>query len=266
MKKVIGILLAVMMFFLAACAAADEVPQPEGGKKFESDWAVPGGIMEVYYEEEGYRVYIQIEQPDALSGSEFEYSCYYQDETDSLLSISSIRNDYTVDPDTGDQIYAQENAYEGIDEEGKETVFAIDPDGFLTWKDGHDDAGAGLKFVNIGQLQGVWRNEAEGVEVEFMWDGLYDPEKFDYTVYIIRETAGTDDYRSYLMTGTYDAAAGKLTASGSGTLFTKNESGEFDSVDDEENTEAVFSFTEDGKLLYETENIVLDFDLLGGLG
>ena len=110
MKKITGILLAVMTVFLAACAIADEVPQPEGGKKFESDWAVPGGIVEVYYEEEGYRVFIKIDQPDALCGSEYEYSCYYQEETDSLLSISSIRSDYTVDPDTGDQIYAQDNA------------------------------------------------------------------------------------------------------------------------------------------------------------
>ncbi len=37
MKKILGILLAVVMIFLAAFAAADEVPQPEGGKKFETD-------------------------------------------------------------------------------------------------------------------------------------------------------------------------------------------------------------------------------------
>ena len=132
MKKILGILLAVMMLFAAACAIADEVPQPEGGKKFESDWAVPGGIIEIYYEEEGYRVYAKIEQPDAPAGAEFEYSCYYQEETDCLMSVSSIRSDYTVDPDTGDEIYADEaSAYEGIDEEGKETVFTIDGIGKL---------------------------------------------------------------------------------------------------------------------------------------
>ena len=265
MKKILGILLAVMMLFATACAIADEVPQPEGGKKFESDWAVPGGIIEVYYEEEGYRVFVKIEQPDALAGAEFEYSCYYQEETDSLISVSSIRSDYTVDPDTGDEIYADEaQAYEGIDEEGKETVFTIDGDGFLIWKDGHDDAGAGLKFVNIGQLDGVWKNEEAGVEAEFEWNGLADPETFEYTVYVICNTAEDGSFRSDLLTGTFDPASGKLTATGTGTVFTRNASGEYDSADDETEIEAVFSFTEDGKLLYENSNIVLEYDLLGG--
>ena len=265
MKKILGILLAVMMLFASACAIADEVPQPEGGKKFESDWAVPGGIIEVYYEEEGYKVYAKIEQPDALAGAEFEYSCYYQEETDCLMSVSSIRSDYTVDPDTGDEIYADEaSAYEGIDEEGKETVFTIDEDGFLVWKDGHDDTGAGMKFVNIGKFAGVWRNEEKGVEAEFEWNGLYDPEAFEYTVYVIRNTAEDGSFRSDLLTGTFDPVSGKLTAYGTGTVFTKNASGEYDSVDDGNEIEAVFSFTEDGKLLYENDNIILEYDLLGG--
>ena len=126
MKKMTCILLAVVMLFLAAWAAADEIPQPEGGVKFESDWAVENGTAEIYYEEEGYRVFIRIERPGDLTGSEFEYSCYYHEDTDSLVSISALRNDYTVNPDTGEPVYEQDNAYEGIDEEGKETVFTIE--------------------------------------------------------------------------------------------------------------------------------------------
>ena len=65
MKKVISILLAIMMLGAFACAAsADEVPQPEAGKKFESNWAIPGGLAEIDYEEEGYRVMLEITKDD----------------------------------------------------------------------------------------------------------------------------------------------------------------------------------------------------------
>ena len=158
MKKIIGILLTMVVLFMVLCATADEVSQPEGGKKFENDWAVEGGIAEIYYEEEGYRVYIKIDKPDALAGSEYEYSCYYHEDTDSLVSISSVRSDYTISPDTGEEIYAEDAVvYEGIDEEEKGTEFIIDEDGFLIWNDGHDNAGDSLKFRNIGRFEGVWR-------------------------------------------------------------------------------------------------------------
>ena len=45
MKKMLSILLAVMMLFAIAVAAAEEIPQPEGGKKFESDWAFNTGMI-----------------------------------------------------------------------------------------------------------------------------------------------------------------------------------------------------------------------------
>jgi hypothetical protein len=50
------------MLLLAAClpALADEVPQPEGGKKFEGCWAFACGLAEIVYEEEGYRVSVDL--------------------------------------------------------------------------------------------------------------------------------------------------------------------------------------------------------------
>ena len=265
MKKILGILLAVVMIFLAAFAGADEVPQPEGGKKFETDWAVEGGIAEIFYEEEGYRVYMKIERAAEAAGSEYEYACYYHEDTDSLVSLSSLRSDYTINPDTGDEIYGDTYAYEGIDEEGKETEFVIDGDGFLIWKDGHDDAGAGLKFVNIGTFEGIWRNEEKETEAEFMFNGGEEG-VFDYTVYIQRGKENADTYTLYLMTGSFDAASGKLTASGTGTVFTKNAAGEYETADSDESIEAVFSMTENGTILYESEGIELKFDLLGNWG
>ena len=86
MKKLIGILMAVMMLAAFACAAsADEVPQPEAGKKFESDWAIPGGFAQIVYEEEGYRVMLEKDEADG-TGSLWQYSCYYHEDTDTLLS------------------------------------------------------------------------------------------------------------------------------------------------------------------------------------
>ena len=66
--------------------------------------------------------------------------------------------------------------------------------------------------------------------------------------------------------GSFDAASGKLTANGTGTVFTKNAAGEYDTADSDESIEAVFSMTENGTILYESEGIELKFDLLGNWG
>ena len=242
-------------------AENDAYPQPEGGKKFESDWAIVGGLAEIYYEEEGYRVALTMENGDG-TGALWQYACYYQEDTDSLLSVSSSRTDFTTNPDTGETVYG-DVAYEGIDEEGKETAFSIDEHGCLNWKDGHDDAGAELEFQNIGRFEGVWRNEAEEVEAEFMWNGLNEDEMF-YTVYITRGKTDGDLYTVFVMNGTFDPAAEKLSAYGTCTLFTKNASGEYDSSEDGETYDAFFSMMEDGRLLFETANgIELEYDLMG---
>ena len=265
MKKLIGFLMAVMMLAAAACAAsADEADQPEAGKKFENDWAVAGGLVQIYYEEEGYRVSLDLEK-EGGTGSLWEYSCYYHEDTDDLVSISSIRTDYTIDKDTGDKVFG-ENVYDGFDEENRETRFLIDRDGFLIWKDGHEDAGAGLKFANIGRFDGVWKNEAAETEAEFMWNGLTEDEMF-YTVYVTRGKTDGERYALYTMNGTYDPAEGRLSAYGSCTLFTKNAEGGYDTDDDGETYDAFFSRTEDGKVLYETDNgIELEYDIMGHQG
>ena len=265
MKKMITVLLAVMMLGVFACAAsADEIPQPEAGMKFESDWAIAGGLVQIFYEEEGYRVTLEMDR-EGNAGSLWEYACYYHEDTDNLVSVSSSRTDYTVNPDTGDRVYG-ESAYEGIDDENQSTEFSIDAEGFLIWKDGHDDAGAGLKFANIGRFDGVWRNEAEETEVEILWNGLTEDEMF-YTVYITRGKTDGDLYTNFLMNGTYDPATGKLTADGTCTVFRKNAEGGYDTEEDGEMYDAVFSGMEDGRLLYETANgIELEYDIMGHQG
>ena len=241
-------------------ASAETAVQPEAGKKFENDWAVAGGLAQIYYEEEGYRVIMEIDREGA--GSLWEYACYYHEDTDNLVSVSSSRTDYTFDPETGEKVYG-DIVYEGFDDENQTTEFSIDADGCLVWEDGHEDAGAGLKFANIGRFDGVWRNEAEEVEAEFMWNGYSEDEMF-YTVYITRGKTDGDQYTIFLMNGTYDPATGKLSAYGTCTLITRNASGEYEYSEDGESYDAFFSRTEDGRLLFETANgIELEYDIMG---
>ena len=255
MKKLISILTAVTMLMLLVCAAtADEVPQPEGGKKFEGNWAIPGGNVQIDYEEQGYRISIDILKKEDKAGSAWEYSCFYHEETDSLKSASSSRTDYTYDPDTGEQ-ESGDPTYDGFDDEGQVTEFTIDQDGFLIWKDGHDDAGAGLKFTNIGTLDGTWKNEAEETEVEFQWKG-YLWNDLEYGVFITRGKTDGDQYTLYTMNGKYDPASGKLDATGTCTLYTKNADGTYDEKPDNGIYNAVFSMTEEGKVLCETDSAI----------
>ena len=47
MKKFLSILMALLMTLSiigSAALAEESVPQPEGGKKFESNWALGGGL------------------------------------------------------------------------------------------------------------------------------------------------------------------------------------------------------------------------------
>ena len=243
------------MVSLAACAAmADDKPQPEGGKKFESVWAIPGGLVDIEYEEEGYRITLDILKKDD-TGTEWEYSCFYHEETDSLKSVSSCRTDYTYDPVTNGKEFA-DPVYDGDDNEKTVTEFTIDKDGFLIWKDSREDAGAGLKFTNVGQFEGVWKNDAEGVRLEARWNDDKENE-MTYSVFITIGKTDGDRYAEYTMRGTYDSQTGKFTAKGTRVVYTKNAKGEYDTEEDQETYEAVFTRTEDGKVCFETENSVL---------
>ena len=252
MKKVLSALLAVMMLVLGAAALADEVPQDEGGKKFEGWWALAGGLIEIDYEEEGYRVSVDLRSPEG-TGTLYEYSCYYSPERDRLESISATTRDYTYDAETG-EVTDGEVVYGDIDAAGEEAVFAIKDNGALTWTDGRQDSGTGeLEFRYIGRFAGTWRS-MEGEEaawVEFTWEGL-DEEQYCYSVYLHR---GDDEtYAEFVMTGLYNEETGKLECFGKNVDET-----------DAETYEAFFSKTEDGKLLYEAGNgIVMEYDLLGG--
>ena len=254
MKKMLGILLAVIMVLTLACAAAvaEDVPQPENGKKFEGDWAIEGALIEIDYEEEGYRVFIEAVDEEEMKGVQWNYNCYYVDDKDSLVSISSSKITYYYSEEDPDDIQYDEPAYEGLDEEGKNTEFTINDDGRLIWLDAHDNEGQDLEFINIGRFGGSWRNEAEEVDAEITWNG--NDGEFFYNVWLQRGKEDADTFVVFEMIGTYNEQTGKLECTGTGFTYTKNADGEYDVTEDGETYEASFSYAQDGKLLFETAN------------
>ncbi|MBQ8135956.1 MAG: hypothetical protein IJ174_00805 [Clostridia bacterium] len=274
MKKLISLFLALILTASLICTAAmaDEVPQPEGGKKFESAWAITGMVVRIDYEEEGYRVAVTSENPEEGKGTEWAYNCYYHAEDDTLVSVSSSKYAYTFppvlptddefDPDRmtnqgADRTFGAAE-YDGLDEDDKVSVFSIDENGRLLWKDGHENAGADLEFIRIGSFSGSWKNDDEGVSVTFAWNGRED--KFYYNVVIQRFSENFESYSLFAMTGLYNEETAKLECSGS--VWSMNSEGML--ATDGETYDAFFSMMENGNILYEAANgieLEPDFDL-----
>ncbi len=264
MKKIMSAILAAMLLAVLGCAAAlaeDSLPQPEGGKKFESDWALMGGLVNITYEEEGYRVLVDLCNGEEGTGTVWEYSCDYDEDRDALVSVASSKTAYTFDPDTLDRTYG-EQAYGDFDEEGQQTVFTIGENGMLYWEDGRGNDGTDLEFRDIGRYEGVWRNEAEEVEVRFTWEGLTDQEAFYYSATIHRGTEAF--FVEFNMQGLPDFETGRMELVGTAVTYTLNAEGGYDAETDGEEYDAFFSEMDDGRILFETANgIELTYDLLG---
>ena len=254
MKKMLGMVLAVIMLAVLACGAvaAEGVPQPENGKKFEGTWAIEDATIDITYEEEGYRVFVEAIDQEQMKGIRWSYNCTYVDEKDALVSLTSEKVVYYFSEEDPDDLQYDPPVYEGFDEEGQETLFTIDDNGRLIWLDGHDNEGQDLEFINIGNFGGSWHNEAAEVDVEITWNGR--DGEFFYNIWIQRGLNTADTFVVFEMTGTYNEASGKLECSGVAFTNTKNADGEYEVTEDGETYEAFFSDTGDGKLLFETEN------------
>ena len=249
-----GILLAVMMVLVLACmaATADEVPQPEGGKKFEGNWAVQNMLLTIVYEEEGYRVCIETKNYEVMNGTRWEYNCHYVEEKDALVSMHSSKASFFFDEDNPDLPLFNAPEYEDLDVDNNETVFSFDDHGHIIWTDGRGNDGADLEFINIGDFGGSWKNDAEQVYVEITWNG--EDDAFFYNVWMQRGESNADTYVIFDMTGVYNNETGKLECTGTAVTHTKNADGEYAESEDGEIYEAFFSMAEDGKLLFETAN------------
>jgi len=261
LKKLTSILLILCLAMSLVCsAAADEVPQPEGGKKFETHWAAQNTVIRIDYEEEGYCVSVVNEIPTEGTGTEWFYNCYYHPEDDTLVSVSSSRQSYTFAPvelseddefdpnqvtDADDEKTYAPAEYEGFDDENTVTVFSIDEHGRLLWKDGRKNAGADLEFVNIGRFGGDWTNGDEGVYVTIDWTC----DSSLYVVVIQRVSSDGAQRAFYAMTGLYNEETKKLECDGKVYMV-----GEDNQLGEGEECDAFFSMMENGNILYETAN------------
>ena len=91
MKKLLSVLMAVVMALFCVSALGEAQTEPEGGMKFEGDWAMMGGLVEIVYEEEGYRVLVDLFDQEENAGAQWEYACFYDAETDCLHPFPPAR-------------------------------------------------------------------------------------------------------------------------------------------------------------------------------
>ena len=255
MKKILCIVLAAALFTLLACAAcADEVPQPEAGKKFDTDWALFGVTASIVYEEEGYRVDIRSYDPGEGKGTVWEYACYYNAEKDALESFVSMKYTFSLNSETEEEAVA-DFEYDDFDNENQVTVFAINESGKLTWKDGRGDDGADLEFSNIGRFDGTWVNQEQNVWVEITWSD----DENDYGYDVLIHTEGDDSIPDVFLKGLYNTETEKLEC-----LDPEAYADWFDNGPETmENPAECLSFTEGGNLFLEsTELELVNFDFL----
>ena len=204
MKKILGIILAAMMLVLPACAAfADEIPEPEGGKKFDTDWAIFGMTVSIVYEEEGYRVDIREYDPAEQKGTVWEYACKYNEEKDVLESVASLKYGFS-DKEGAESV--DEFEYDDLDAENQVTVFAIDENGMLTWQDGRGQDGMDLVFSDIGRFDGTWVNQEKNLWVEISWNDSEEGYGYDVLIHSEAENAAPD----IVLKGLYNAESQKL--------------------------------------------------------
>ncbi len=162
MRKFLLVLLALVMMVGLAMAENDSKPMPAEAAAFEGEWQCDRATAELVWEEEGFKVLITWGS-SAWETTQWEYSCYYHEEDNTLVSMPfGIRTDLVYD-DNGNETSATA-AYE----DGQAT-FKIDEDGRLIWIDEKENAGDGMLFEKLDN------GETEVDTVEIPSSNIYTP-------------------------------------------------------------------------------------------
>lgn len=123
-------------------AEDDAVPQPEAAKAFDGVWQCGRASIEMYWEEEGFRVLIAW-GGSAWEHSEWQYSCYYHEEDNTVVSMPfGTRTEYVYGED-GALVSATEAYNDGA------ATFLLDEEGYLIWQDEKENAGEGMRFEKL---------------------------------------------------------------------------------------------------------------------
>lgn len=117
-------------------------PMPEAAAAFEGAWQCGRATLEMYWEELGFKVLIRW-GGSAWDVAEWEYSCFYNEENNTIESMPfGLRTDL-VYGDNGEVVSSTEIYDDG------EATFALTEDGFLTWDDMKENAGEGMLFEKL---------------------------------------------------------------------------------------------------------------------
>lgn len=144
MKKIFAIILVLALALTNAAFAEEEAlpPMPEEAAVYEGTWVCDRASIEMIWEEEGFRVFISWGS-SASETSEWEYSCCYNTETNSLESMpTGIHTDNVYGADG--EIVSTTVIYDD-----GEATFTLDEDGRLLWHDLKEDAGKNMLFERL---------------------------------------------------------------------------------------------------------------------
>ena len=242
MKKMIALcLVAALLSASYAFAESDSQPADPESLKFESKWISDLYTADIWYEEEGFRVSVIWE--DLTDRIQWDYNCYYAAETGTLVSVSAIKSHGSLEDIENNTGWVTD--YENLE---NDVTFAVNENGNLTWQDPIENAGEGLEFKKIGHFEGTWF--CDRAEIEITWADEW------YTIFITWANSASEE-RQWMLNGFYQAEDNTVEGLGMETLVVYDENGNVVSSTDvnPEGCKAVFSFNEEGKLLWQDEQV-----------
>lgn len=119
-----------------------EGSMPAGAAAFDGVWQCDRAVIAMFWEEEGFKVLITWGS-SAWEETEWEYSCFYHADNNTVVSMPFGTRNEVVYSDGGDTVSVTEVYNDG------EAVFSLDEDGKLIWLDKKENAGEGMRFEKI---------------------------------------------------------------------------------------------------------------------
>ena len=128
--------------------ADDEKAMPAAAAAFEGVWECDRATIAMYWEEEGFKVLITWGS-SAWEHSEWEYSCFYMEEDNTLAAVPFGTRKEVVYKDDGEIASITEAYNDG------EAIFSLDEEGKLLWQDLKENAGEGMRFEKIPEESSI---------------------------------------------------------------------------------------------------------------
>ena len=157
MKKLILVLTAIALMMACTAVLAEEEPaiqEAPDPDNYSGVWQCDRASIEIVWEEEGYRILIHWGS-SAWECTEWEYSCYYHEDDNTLVSMPfGIRKEL---------VYSDDNELPEITvvyEDG-DAVFSLDEEGHLIWTDLKENMGENMQFEWISEVPEIEEDETE---------------------------------------------------------------------------------------------------------